>query len=100
MSTIPDTPADRTGLGAASLALGCVGLCFFFLPVMGIPVSAVGLLLGLIGLAAGRGRTGRGQRLAVSGTLLCLAALALDSALALIQTDLFFYGELFPWLRQ
>jgi hypothetical protein len=34
-----------------SLALGTVGMMLFFLPILGGPISAFGLLFGLLGIA-------------------------------------------------
>jgi hypothetical protein len=36
----------------ASMVLGVIGLMLFFLPILGIPISVLGLALGLIGLLA------------------------------------------------
>jgi hypothetical protein len=49
MSSVPGTHHPPLPLGMASLVLGSIGLLFFFLPVLGIPVSAFGLLLGIVG---------------------------------------------------
>jgi hypothetical protein len=38
------------GLGMASLVLGTIGMMLFFMPVLGIPICASALLLGLIAL--------------------------------------------------
>lgn len=68
-------PAHRSSLGAASLVLGVAMFAFAWVPCLGIltiPVSAVGLLLGLAGLLTGRGGTG----FSVAGATLCAVALA------------------------
>lgn len=40
-------------LGMASIVLGVLGLSFVFLPILGIPISGLGLLLGVIGALTG-----------------------------------------------
>jgi hypothetical protein len=49
MSDFAETYRPLTGLGMASLVLGTVALMLFFLPVLGIPISVLGLLFGLVG---------------------------------------------------
>jgi hypothetical protein len=68
-------PERRNSLGTASLILGVAMFCFAWVPCLGmltIPVSAVGLILGVAGLFAGRGGFG----FSVAGATLCAVALA------------------------
>jgi hypothetical protein len=48
-----DTYRPVTGLGMSSLVLGTVGLMLFFLPILGIPISVLGLFFGLVGFGIG-----------------------------------------------
>jgi hypothetical protein len=65
-----------------SLVLGSIGLLFFFLPVLGIPVSAFGLLFGIVGffgvLLGGEARL----RTTLIGIALSFLALAINVAIA------------------
>lgn len=69
-------------LGMSSLVLGVVALVLAVLPVLGIPVSACGLALGLAGLVAALfvGRTS--LRWSLGGLAVCSLALATNLAIA------------------
>jgi hypothetical protein len=45
----PPTSDSRTVLGMISLVLGTIALLLFFLPIVSIPISASGLIFGLVG---------------------------------------------------
>jgi predicted Zn finger-like uncharacterized protein len=66
------------GLGIASLAVGAVGLLLAFIPciglVFGIPVAAVGLLLGVAALIVAFVRGGQGLAFPISGSVVSLVA--------------------------
>jgi hypothetical protein len=64
-----------------SLVLGIIGLMLFFLPVLGIPISAIGLALGLIGLLRAFAHIGSSLRWSISGTGLCALALLVNFAI-------------------
>jgi hypothetical protein len=53
-------------MAIASLVLGVINLCAWFLPICGIPLSAAGLVLGFLGMKAPSQRT-----LAIIGMALC-----------------------------
>ena len=57
------------GLGIASVALGAVGLMLFILPILGIPISGSGLVVGIAGVAV------------------CLLALGVDVAIDYAPAD-------------
>jgi hypothetical protein len=68
------------GWGVTSFILGMIGFMLFFLPILGAPISAIGLVAGIVGCIARA--TGRGNlRWAVAG--LCLSALALGTNVAI-----------------
>lgn len=49
----PVTPApagDKKGLAIASLVLGILNLCSWFLPICGGPMAIVGIVLGILGI--------------------------------------------------
>jgi hypothetical protein len=74
------------GLGLTSAVLGFVALLLFFMPILGMPLSAAGLLFGLTGLAAAfRGGTSA-LRWAVVGILFCSMALGISIAIAVAPT--------------
>jgi hypothetical protein len=81
MTTTNQSEHRFLGLEVTSLGLGTIGLALFFLPVLGIPISACGLVLGLAGLAAsGFGRASR--RRSAGGAALSALALAANLAIA------------------
>jgi hypothetical protein len=80
------------GLGLASVALGAIGLMLFVMPILAIPISGSGLLIGLCGVLAasvgGRGDRRRVEggrvdgRLALAGAAVCSMALGMDLAIS------------------
>jgi hypothetical protein len=79
---IPRRRPRLLGLGAASLALGFLGLFFFWWVPFGVILSGAGLLLGLFGWWLSVARRGPGPSLAVAGTLLSAVALVIGLVLA------------------
>jgi len=83
MVAIPGTHPPVLGLGITSIVLGIIALLLFFMPVLGIPISALGLLFGILGFVSAiffsRGATLRGS---VGGIAICSLALLLNLALA------------------
>ncbi len=65
-----------------SIVLGTSGLLLFFLPVLGLPLSALGMFCGLVGVVVVWCGGSTSLRWAVMGVGLCAAALALNVALA------------------
>lgn len=86
MSSAPEVHSPPIGLGMSSLVIGTIGLMLFFMPVLGIPVSAFGLLFGILGLVmAFVGSTvGGGARLrwTLAGIAVSCLALAVNIAIA------------------
>lgn len=62
------------GLGLCSVVMGMVGLAFFIVPILGMPISAVGIAAGLAGIIAAWCRQPVSLRLAVAGLLLSTAS--------------------------
>jgi hypothetical protein len=85
MSSLPEVHSPPVGLGMSSLVIGTIGLMLFFLPVLGIPITAFGLLFGLLGvLTALFGRAGGGARLrwTLAGIAVSCLGLAVNIAIA------------------
>jgi hypothetical protein len=86
MSTLPPTLPNTRRLpwafGMAALAIATVGLMLAWFPVLGIPLSAFALLLGLVGLIVHWPRGGVLLRWALAGTALAAVALAINVAIA------------------
>jgi hypothetical protein len=62
---------DQSGLAIASLVLGILSLCGWFVPICGFPMTIVGGVLGFLGLKSTR------RGLAIAGLVLCAIALIL-----------------------
>lgn len=68
--------------GMTSLVLGHIALLLFFMPILGIPISAAGLLFGVIGVAL-RPFTSRGSlRWSLAGVVVSALALVVNFVLA------------------
>jgi hypothetical protein len=68
--------------GVASFVLGMVGFMLFFLPILGAPVSVLGLAAGVVGCFVA-GATVRGSlRWSVAGVVLSCLALGINVAIA------------------
>src|ERR1051326_4686029 len=81
MQTLPPTPRPLLAFGMASLVLGTIGLLLAIFPVLGIPISAVGLLCGIIGFARVASRGGIRLRWDLLGLAVSALALAINIAL-------------------
>ncbi len=76
------SPTESIGLSIASLVLGIVGIFAWLLPLIGFPVTIVGLILGLKGM---KKKAGKGM--ASAGFVLCVIFLiftAINSFFGLI----------------
>jgi hypothetical protein len=69
------------GLGMTSLVLGTIGLIIVLLPVLGIPISALGLLFGITGFVVALFTPASSLRWSVAG--IAMSALALGANLAI-----------------
>jgi hypothetical protein len=82
MSHFSDTYRPLNGLGMAGLVLGTIGLLLFFLPILGIPISVLGLFFGLVGFGGALCSRGASLRWGLGGT--CMSALALLLNVAIV----------------
>jgi hypothetical protein len=80
MIHLPRSQRPPIGLGMLSVVLGTTGGILVILPIVGLPLSALGVLMGLVGvvvaLAGGRTRL----RSCVLGTSLCVLSLVVNLA--------------------
>lgn len=55
---------EQKGMSIASLVLGCCGIIAWCIPLLGYPVTIVGIILGCLGMKKG------GKKLAIAGIIL------------------------------
>jgi len=65
-------PADTSGKAVASLVLGLIGLAAWLLPIIGLPVTIIGLVMGAKGRRSRPGMAGAGIVLSIIGLVLSL----------------------------
>ncbi len=82
MATAPKLEPPRLAFGLTSFVLGMIGFLLFFLPILGAPVSVVGLFAGLAGCLVAGATTRGSMRWSIGGVVLCLLALAINVAVA------------------
>jgi hypothetical protein len=82
MSTLPQTQSPSVALGMLSLVLGTIALLLFLLPVLGVPIAAVALLVGILATALAPFGIGGSLRWALAGSAMSAVALALNLAIA------------------
>jgi hypothetical protein len=75
------TRSPLPALGMSSMVLGVIALILAFLPILGIPLSACGVILGIIGIFAAFTVPGTYLRWAVAGLLTSLLSLAVNLAI-------------------
>ncbi len=68
--------------GLLSLVLGAIGLLLFFLPILGLPISAFGLLFGLVGCVWTMGTGSLDLRWSLLGSAVSAMALGVIVAIA------------------
>lgn len=86
----PQQPApEQKGFSIASLVLGLVGLLAWCFPLLGYPITIVGLILGTLGIKKG------GKGMAIAGIILCTITLLLTIANSALGAYLGATGQLF-----
>jgi hypothetical protein len=80
--------APGGGKAIASLILGLAGLLFWILPILGLPVTIVGLVLGIKATNSAR------KGMATAGVVLCIIGLVLSVMNAAIGAYLGVTGQL------
>lgn len=81
VSTLPRTESPWIGLGMLSIVLGMIALLLFFLPILGIPISAAGLLCGIAGAVLANTIPHTRLRWSLAGIATCGLALGINFAL-------------------
>lgn len=80
--TIPHQTQPPLAFGVASFVLGMLGMMLFFLPILGAPISVIGLAAGIVGSVLA-GAAARGSlRWSVAGVVVSLLALGTNVAIA------------------
>ena len=87
MIRLPTTHNPPIAWGMTSLVLGTIGLLLFALPVLGLPISALGMLFGLVGIGVVFRGGHDSFRWAVFGVGLCAVALTINVALMYAPAD-------------
>lgn len=75
-------PEISPAAGLISLVFGSIALVLFFLPILGVPLAAAGLAIGLGGVIAAICGVHTSLRWSVAGLGACLIALTLDALVA------------------
>jgi hypothetical protein len=78
---LPETENPPIALGMLSLVLGTIGLLLFFLPILGLPISAFASFFGLLGVVAALAPGGVRLRWALLGSGVAFVALAVNIAI-------------------
>jgi hypothetical protein len=85
--------APLLGFGMTSLVIGLIGLMLFFLPILGIPISALGLCFGVVGAIGALFTGGPALRWSLGGVVVCGLALSVNLALDQAPRG---YGDTYP----
>lgn len=77
------------GWDVASAVISGIGLALFILPILSLPLTGMGIVLGLIGIVAARRGHRTNLRLAVAGVLFSSFAFTVILAIAIAQNGYF-----------
>lgn len=72
-------PRRGSSLGVASVIMGTLAFLICWIPLLnlvGLPLSAIGLILGVVGIAVAVSRRGSGIGLPIAGSAICALAIA------------------------
>lgn len=83
------TAPDRSALAIGSLVIGIAGLCAWFVPICGAPLSIIGIILGALSLGSSR------RGMAIAGLVLAGLSLLLSLCNAAFGAYLGMSGDLF-----
>lgn len=87
------------GLDLASVVLGAIALLLFILPILSLPISGTGIVLGAMGIGVAL-RGGRvSLRLSVAGVVVCVCAFAIVWAIKLAPTGYYAPRTVYPVLQ-
>lgn len=82
-------PPEKKGFSIASMVLGIVGFIAWCIPLLGFPVTIVGLILGILGIKKG------GKGMAIAGIIMCSITLGLTIVNSALGAYLGATGQLF-----
>jgi hypothetical protein len=77
----PQGSAPPLALGLMSIVLGMIGAALFFLPILGMPISACGIVVGLAGMLRAAFGDRSEARASIVGFAVSCAALAMVFAI-------------------
>jgi hypothetical protein len=86
-------------LGLSSVIISAIGLLLFFLPILALPISAAGLVLGIAGVIAAIAGVQSRLRLCVAGITLGIVGLAIAVAIARAPSGYFSPRAVFPTIQ-
>src|SRR5579885_223265 len=81
MNHLHSSEVPPVGLGMLSLVLGSIALLLFFLPILGLPIGAFGLIFGVAGVIAASFTAVTNLRWSLMGSAVCAVALAVNLAI-------------------
>jgi hypothetical protein len=82
MNTPAYAHSPLVAFGMTSLVLGVIAILLFFLPILGIPISAFGLCFGILGFFAALLARGARLRWSLGGIVISALALGINIAVA------------------
>ncbi len=82
MNKSSPTSGPPLGAAVASVVLGAVGVLLFFLPILSIPLSGIGVVFGLVGIVWTLRGDARSLRWAIAGLVVSAAALGAGITIA------------------
>ena len=82
MSSSRPTNPQAMGIGVASVVLGVISTMLFFLPILGAPIGAVGLILAIVGCVIGAVSSRASLRWSSVGVAVSSLAVAINLAIA------------------
>lgn len=82
MANPPQMQSPPWAFGVASFVLAMIGFMLFFLPILGAPISVIGLAAGIAGCLVAGATTRGSLRWSVAGVVLSCLALAFNVAIA------------------
>lgn len=82
-------PPEKKGMSIASMVLGICGFVAWCIPLIGYPVTIVGLILGIVGRKKG------GKGMALAGIIMCSITLAFTLINSIVGAYLGATGRLF-----
>ena len=90
---LADRHSPLLSFGVTALVTGLIGLLLAFLPVLGIPISALGLCFGVLGILGALLTGGPSLRWSLGGSAVCALALGVNLALDGAPRG---YGDTYP----